>query len=129
MRNGATSPFAIKGYAVAEEFPRLETHTSLFFRSRATPVGLRRRVEDPLITRTGATSPCTFAALAKTRTDWPISLATYKSPLFGLNFIAAGQSSCVLSPAITRKGFASPVASSEKTWIAGGTYLPVPWIL
>ena len=113
IRSGATSPSAISGYTVAEEFPRFDTHTSLFFRSSATPVGLRSRVDGPWITRAGATSPLRLRAhCAKTRTDWPMSFATYRSPLSGLYFIAAGQSSCVLSPVITRSGLASPFASS-----------------
>src|ERR1700758_4083041 len=55
IRSGATSPLAISGYTVAEEFPRFETQTSLFFRSSATPVGLRRRADGPWLTLVGAT--------------------------------------------------------------------------
>src|SRR6267143_577447 len=39
VRSGAASPFAVNGYTVAEEFPRFETHSSLFFVSTNTPVG------------------------------------------------------------------------------------------
>src|SRR5262245_24858352 len=113
IRRGATSPLAINGYTVAVELPRLETQTSWFLRSIAMPVGFRRRVEGPLITRIGATSPWAIEALANTRMDLPMSLATYRSPLSGLNFIAAGQLSWVLSPVMTRSGFASPFASME----------------
>src|SRR5580704_1363722 len=47
IRSGAASPSAISGYTVAEEFPRFETQTSLFLRSKATPVGLRSLVDGP----------------------------------------------------------------------------------
>ena len=64
-RNGAASPLAISGYTVAEELPRFETHTSLFLRSSATPVGFRRRVDGPWITRAGATSPFGFGGVGE----------------------------------------------------------------
>ena len=56
MRNGATSPDAVRLNTVAEWFPKFATHSSLFFLSRKMPVGLLTRLAAPLMARIGATS-------------------------------------------------------------------------
>src|SRR4051812_12866509 len=57
-RIGSTLPFASDLYAVAVWLPKFATHTSWLTMSTATPFGLRSIVRGPLMTRTGATSPC-----------------------------------------------------------------------
>ena len=76
VRSGATSPLAISGYAVAEELPILEAHTSLCPRVE----GYARRITQlrfGSLDHSGRRQlPCAVDMLLKTSIDWPMSLAT-----------------------------------------------------
>src|SRR2546425_8657195 len=95
-RFGTGSPAASIGKTVAEWLPKFVTHSSLFFRSRATPVGFLIMLRGPLRIRMGATSPSASARYTVTLS--PVSLATNNSPRSGCTAIDVGQFIKVLGP-------------------------------
>jgi len=79
VRNGGTSPLAVRRYTVAEWFPMFETHSSSFLESTNSPVGFLSPVFGPRSTRVGAMSPP--SVVRKTKIESPESFATNRSPL------------------------------------------------